>query len=506
MPDFSWVLYKKKMHQLTIFIDPALTADHGPEIHWAWRTLLTGIGYAWRVVDADAAECDITYTAAPETGPRARVRVSADPGRWRAPASFRLAGIAEYGDWALPFYDTDSSGAPFLAGAEQQLRIGRDIIFDFFWLATGQEEAAFPKNKHGHLDLTDTPYIDERALRRAMASGIGAGLERALLLQGLPSPMPRWPHGRRAAAAGTHDVDYPEVIRWLEPLRIIARQGPAGIAAARDVAAGRRTHWHFANWMQTEQRFGMRSAFYFVARKGSLAEYAAGTPDSFYDVRKPQFRALFAELRDAGFEVGMHASYRAFESCERFAAEKRLIESMSGGQVLGNRHHYWHLDPRDPEATLLIHEQIGLLYDASLFHDHYVGWRRGLCWPFFPFHRGERRALRTLQLPTAWMDDQAFGQRASNPGDPGEILRALVDRVAAQGGLMLANIHDYVYDHALFPGWSQLYFALLDDLAARGEFWMATPAQIARHWVDRAAALASASYGLDAEQQRQESP
>ncbi|HMO57687.1 MAG TPA: polysaccharide deacetylase family protein [Roseiflexaceae bacterium] len=484
------------MHQITISIDPVLLADHAAEITWAWRTLLTGIGYAWCESDDPAAACDIAYSADPNFRPQARIWLRAEPARWRTPATLRLAGVGAHGDWAVPQYAEQPDDQSFIVTAEQQVRIGRDVLFDFFWLTTGQEEASFNKNKHGYLDLADSPYQANLALRRAMASGIGVGLERALMLRSVPPPLPRWPHGRRAAACGTHDVDYPEVVRWLEPLRILARQGVGGLRAAAEVAGGRRNHWRFAEWMRAEERFGLRSAFYFVARKGSLIEYAAGTPDSFYDIRAPQFRELFARLRDAGFEIGMHASYRAYQSTARFAAEKQALEYASGGSILGNRHHYWHLDPHDPEATLLIHEKIGLLYDTSLFHDRYVGWRRASCWPFFPFHQGERRALKTLQIPTAWMDDQAFGARHCNPGEPADILRGLVDRVAAQGGVMCANIHDYVYDDTLFPGWSKLYLALLDDLSARGTFWLATPAQIARHWIDRATALERASHGL----------
>jgi hypothetical protein len=249
--------------------------------------------------------------------------------------------------------------------------------------------------------------------------------------------------------------------------------------------------------MALETSLGTRSAFYFVTRPGSLLEYATGTPDPFYDIGSRPFRELFRHLTEEGFEVGLQASYLAYRSKDKFAAERSRLEDLSGHPVVGNHHHYWHLDPSDVEQTLLIHEQVGLMYDASLIHDHYLGWRRGLSMPFFPFHQAQRRELSTLQIPTAWMDDQLFGMEAHNPGGRWDNLSALVRQVTKQGGCLHVDVHNYVYDDALFPGWAQTYRRLLEHVLDTGEFWFATPAEIAEHWIARYTSLVQASLGLE---------
>jgi hypothetical protein len=246
-----------------------------------------------------------------------------------------------------------------------------------------------------------------------------------------------------------------------------------------------------------EARYGARSAFYFVARKGSLREYASGTPDPFYDVTSPRFREAFRALREGGAEVGLHASYLAFESEERFAMERERLERAAAAPVRGNRHHYLHLDPRRPEDTLLLHERLGFAYDSTLGHDQYLGWRNGLALPFFPFHQGQRRQLKTLQLPFAWMDQQLLQYGDLNPGDPAELLRGLVSTTAEQGGCLVANIHDYTFDPELFPGWSRTYEELLAELSDRGDFWVETPGAVAEHWRSRAGEIEAASSGLE---------
>lgn len=415
------------------------------------------------------------------------------PHYWKRRTLMRLAGAGSADGFVYPVYAGEHGNDRLITNESGRLIIHRDIVFDVFWLLTGQEETHFPKNRHGHVDLTGTPYLEDQTLRKGLASGIGARFERLIGETGIPPGEPRWTHGKRAAAALSHDVDYPEVVRWLEPLRVVMRQGVRGLPAALDVLTGKRHHWQFDSWLALERAFDTPSVFYFVARQGSLREYALGTPDSFYDIRAPHFRRLFRTLIDAGCEIGLHSSYHAYASIEQFAREKRLLEEVASVPVVGNRHHYWHLDPANPEATLAIHEQLGFAYDASLTHDRYIGWRRGSCWPYFPLLQAERRELRTLQLPTGWMDSQLFLQRAANPGSPNEVLRALADQTAAQGGLLLVNVHDYVFDEALFPGWSATVRHLWEYLVARGDFWMATPAAIAAHWRHRYQRLLAAS-------------
>jgi hypothetical protein len=486
---------RRSVRRLRIAIDPRLAERHGPEIHWTWRLLLAGIGWAWEEVSLDSA-CDVAFVSEPAHAPRARLCIRANPVAWVQPAAYRLGSVSRHNGMACPGFEGEATAADLVQAGTGQVICQRDLIFDVFWLVTGQEERHWPKDRQGFFDLTGTATLREQVPRQALASQISVWLQKTLLDLGCPPPVPRWPHGKRAAASVSHDVDYPIVIRWLEPLRVVARQGWQGLGPALAVLTDGRSHWRFSNWVEMEKRLQTRSAFYFVARQGSLLEYATGTPDPFYDITSKRFRQMFRYLAEEGFEVGLQASYLAYQSREKLAAEKQRLEEVTGQPVVGNHHHYWHLNPNDVEDTLLIHEQVGLEYDSSLVHDRYLGWRRGLSQPFFPFHQAERRELRTLQIPIAWMDDQLFGQRTHNPGDRWELLRTLADRAAEQGGCLLVDVHNYVFDDTLFPGWAQTYGRLWEYLLDRGDFWFGTPTEIAEHWTARYTALVQASRGL----------
>jgi hypothetical protein len=487
------------VERLTIAIDEILTADHGPEIYWTWRVLLSGIGWAWEQVQLDSGrEIDIAYVLDAESAPAARLCIQADSKAWMCPGALRLDSVSSTSGLPMVRYKGYPPPSGVTRASNGQSLSLHDIVFDVFWLVTGQEERHWPQDQHGFYDLTDSPISAELLNRQALASEIERWVEELLSEAGLRPPIHRWPNGRRAAAIVGHDVDYPLVKRWLEPIRLLSRRGRGGLGPAFGVLAGRHTHWNFENWIALEDQLNIRSTFYFCARKGSVLEYALGVPDPFYGVGSKPFRRLFRRLHDAGFEIGLHSSYLAYQDLDKFVGEKAHLEDACEQEISGNTHHYWHLNPVDPEETLLMHEAAGLRYSISLVHDRYVGWRRCLSHPFYPYHEGERRELATLQIPLGWMDDQLFGRRRFNPGDRWTVLETLVDTVVRQRGCLVADVHNYVFDDILYPGWVELFRTLWGYLVDRSDFWFATARQAEEHWRLRHESVLSRSIGLEA--------
>lgn len=486
------------MKRLRVYVSPTLMGEWGPEVAWIWRTMLTGLGWPWQLTDCDAGDCHIAYSPRHEVSPPARLRVHADAGRWRSLSN------GPSGDCVSRLSQQILSAASdgWFALGDGAITCPYDFVSDCFALLTGSHERAWPVNRHGHFALPDSSdYRDALCLQLPVSTAFRK-LESALARCDLsPSPFPRWPAGKGWAASASHDVDYPVIVRWLEAVRALARRKRAAPRLALDILRGRRHHWHFESWIALEEQLGIRSAFYFAARQGSLIQYALGTPDPFYDVTSPRFASLVRRIEAAGFEVGLQASYRAMEDLAMFAAEKRALEAVLGHEVHGNRHHYWRMDPDDPELTLCMHEKIGLAYDCSLALEHHLGWRRGSAWPFWPYLADQRRPAGTLQLGTAWMDDQVFGHSNFNAiasaDDRAARLECLIEAAATAGGLLVADMHEYVFDEELFPGWLSTYERFWKTVRSRSDVWVATPAEIAAHWSQRAAAIqkVSTSFG-----------
>jgi hypothetical protein len=485
-----------KTKRIKILIDPKIKGIFGPEVCWVWRLLLTSLGYHWIETNAYDEDCDIAYLVDLSENKKSRLCIQADINIWQQRYHMRFENIGTSEELSFPVFEKQDYTLPTISKNNGRITCDRDIVFDVFWLVTGQEEKYFPKDKHGFFDLSGTAFLQKKVLRLALASNIASWIEKQLLNLGFITPVPRWPNKKKACACLSHDVDYPEIIRWLEPLHIILRQGLSGLHAAASVLAGTRTHWHFPSWIHEEKCLGVRSAFYFAARQGSLFQYASGIPDPFYNVKSKRFRNLFRSLSNEGFEIGLHASYLAYKSQDNFSMERRILQECSDQDVSGNRHHYWHLNPNDIESTLMLHEQIGLKYDTSLTHERYLGWRRGLSFPFFPFHQAQRRQLKTLQMPTAWMDDQLFGYLNHNPGNRLETLQKIIDKTAEHGSCIVVSVHNYVFDDTLFPDWRKTYLWFVKNLVDRSDFLIGKPEEIADHWIKRYSSIFNLSHGL----------
>ena len=305
------------------------------------------------------------------------------------------------------------------------------------------------------------------------------------------SGVPRWPDGRRAAIALSHDVDEPDRYALLRqaarPWRL--RRAPRTLAAEASRLARRRLRdddpeafWAFDELCALEAQNGFRSTFFFAVTPFHAPD---GTlEDVHYDVTALRYRRAMARLREVGFGIGLHAGYRSFEGPERFVRERLRLEDVSDGPIRGLRHHYWHLGPR-VAATLRAHEVAGFRYDSSLAFNDHVGFRRSAGLPFHPYDEAEERPLRTWQLPPFCMDGNLF----YGSDDVGAAVRTVaeqVDQIVSVGGFGSIDWHIQasVPRSVEFRPWGVAYGEILAMLAARDDVWVTSLEEV-HAWVER---------------------
>ncbi len=424
---------------IVIGVDPAL-AHSTPEIIYTLRTLLQIAGYGydlcWAGQDACPPSFDLYYGLAP------------------CPIPSRLAIPSSGRSLADPLRGVDPLRSPTsLDSAIDGDRFSTDVIFTAFWLLIGAHEPRVPSNRWGDLDLRGSSFLASGALQDPFVSKLGATLRAFFNSEGIPSLRSPW----RGAGSGpafvfSHDVDYPEMIKWIECLRLLRGRGFRAWPSIRGVLRGTNHFWTFQEWVDFERTLGGHPTFYFMARPGSLLQYALGTPDDFYDIRTDRFRTLFQSLMDQGAEVGLHASFHAHRSVAQLAAEKTRVEEVAGRPILGNRHHYWHLDPAAPHETWRKLAEAGLLYDSSLGLEAYPGFRRGICHPFRPFDPKIRQEIPLVQLPVAWMDDH-FDRRLVRNGiqDPDAYAANLLAAAQSTDGVVIVDYHSRGMNADFYP-------------------------------------------------------
>ena len=375
-------------------------------------------------------------------------------------------------DGVIRFDVVDAIAA--LLGDEPHQRIGVDRL-----------------DAHGRLGYADsapaTAGFGSRPIVNEYVELIGSTLALRLGVLGRP----RWPEGKRAVIALSHDVDAPDRYALLgsavRPWRLRKQprsyvRGALALGARWLKDEDRDDFWLFDDVMASEAAFGFRSTFFFSTVPFHSTR---GHPlDVQYDVGQRRYRRMLASLQDHGFEVGLHASYRAHEREAWMAEERDSLGRLAGSPIAGIRHHYWHLGPDIP-ATLRSHEQAGFDYDSSLAFNDAVGFRRSVALPFHPYDPSMRRALRTREIPTFCMDGNLF-YTSDDVEAAVSSVDAMVEQIVSVGGVGSIDWHiqtSYPRNRE-FRAWGEAYQSILERLAARSDVWVDTLGAV-NDWVAR---------------------
>ena len=153
------------------------------------------------------------------------------------------------------------------------------------------------------------------------------------------------------------------------------------------------------------------------------------------------------------------------------------LETITGTRPVGMRTPSWDYSG----ATLKIARELGLLYDSSLFADDD---------PYEILDHGAATGI--VELPVEWIRDDAvyfmmnrFGAQRpyTPPTDVLDIFRREFDGAHEEGGLFLLTMHPHItgYRSRIF-----ILDELLAHIAAKGDCWIATHAEIARYCAEQA--------------------
>ena len=451
----------------------ALVVDTpSPRALWVLDHVLRSTGYRASIVDRAAAadRPHLAYGGPGPAGPR---------GVWivEAPAAIDWPELLDGG------LDPGSHGQ----------RIEHDLVHAIGELLTDAVHATTEeRDDHGRLphaaSWSVTSGVGDRPVVDLYVRFIGAVIAAVARVE----PAPHWPEGRDACVVLSHDVDEPDryaLVRHLRrPWRL--RRAPRTLVTEALRLATRRpsdpdpgAYWVFPELIELEARHGFRSTHFFAVtpfhdRGGSLEDVA-------YDAGDGRYRRAMAELRTAGCGIGLHAGYRSHERPGRFSHERHVLEEASGGEVLGLRHHYWHLGP-DVPATLRAHEAAGFRYDSSIAFNDHVGFRRSAGLPYRPFDPVEARPLATWQMPPFCMDGNLF-YASDNVEAAVATVSSVVDEIAAVGGFGAIDWHIQasVPRSVEFHGWGVAYEEILSMLAARPGMWVTSHEEVLGWLEDR---------------------
>ena len=194
---------------------------------------------------------------------------------------------------------------------------------------------------------------------------------------------------------------------------------------------------------------------------------------NFVPERYPIDQSLIAELKERGFEVGIHGlkhDGKLFSSRNEFERRAKLINKyLKAFGAVGFRTPLTHRNPEWMQA-------LEIEYDLSFFDtDPFEPTPGGTMsvWPFFIGH--------FVELPYTLVQDYTLTSVLGETSP--RLWLEKVDFIKEFHGMALLNSHpDYLKDSKTF----RIYVEFLETMKKNREYWHALPRDVARWWKSRA--------------------
>lgn len=215
-------------------------------------------------------------------------------------------------------------------------------------------------------------------------------------------------------------------------------------------------YWNFEDIMDTEERLGVRSTFFFL---NESMQFQLFKPANWklslgrYDVNDIKVADVIKKLDTNGWEIGLHGSYLSYKNHDLLVREKRILEDIVGHEVIGIRQHYLNWN----EHTWGHQNAAGFKYDSSLGYSDRVGYYNDICKPF------RHATMSLVEFPLAIMDICYLQTKERS-----EALKRVIKQTEFEQGVLVLNWHGDNWDEREFPDYKKEYIDLIKLLKDTG--------------------------------------
>ncbi len=340
----------------------------------------------------------------------------------------------------------------------------------FFWLSGWQEYTTAARDRHARFPHAASLQARLGTTTRPLVDGYREMLAARLRAHGLPTQRQRW-GAHDWLLCPTHDIDY---LRKWRPGMIYREGVEYFLLNYRHVSVGERVR-RLGRFAADFARPGdvYRGAFARmqaeVQQRGGTATYflkagATSDQDVDYSLTSRYAQRKLAELKAAGFEIGLHPSYHAHTHARHLQAERDRLVAAAGAPVSVRQHYLrW-----EAQRTPRLQQQAGFLIDSTLGFAEHEGFRNSTCRPFQLFDIGENAPLDLWEMPLALMESALFNRRMLEGEAAWEATRHILDTCRRFGGACVMLWHNVLWDELDHLGWGAHFLRTLDYAKAEG--------------------------------------
>ncbi len=351
------------------------------------------------------------------------------------------------------------SGIPRLFPLEQLESLGFDLLSAAFYLASAyayyQTNATDDHQRHDEnalftfqRELSDYPYVHHYA--GYLAERLRPQLPYALSLPG-PDVHITW------------DIDHAWAYRhrglWKQLRGIggdLKHRGLSGLSQRAQTLAGFQLDPFFTFPLIEKHSPKTCTTFFFPINGTSKW-------DSPYKASNTAYQSLIKDIRDSGFDIGLHPSYYAGFYPNLLKQEKQQLATILGKPITQSRQHF--LRYRIPDTFKAL-ETEGIEHDYSLTPISSNGFLTGMARPYTWFDLSENQQGALTLQPTMVMDRSLRTYQGLTPAEGVQQLETIKERCWDSGGTFTVLLHnETLSNQGEWAGWQEHLLDWLGNLA-----------------------------------------
>jgi hypothetical protein len=203
---------------------------------------------------------------------------------------------------------------------------------------------------------------------------------------------------------------------------------------------------------QLDKKYNLKPIYFWLL--GNHSEH-----DKNINWQNRTFQNLIRHLAKT-HQMGLHPSYLSNDNDETLTMEKNRFETITKLPLSISRQHYLKLRLPETYQRLI---KLGVEADYSMGYSDDIGFRAGLCTPFFWFDLVENKTTDLLIYPFAVMEVTLKEYLKLEPDEALAHVKQLVDEVKAVEGNFVSLWHNSTLSNTdEWQGWQQLYIDMIE--------------------------------------------
>ena len=212
-----------------------------------------------------------------------------------------------------------------------------------------------------------------------------------------------------------------------------------------------------------EEKLKVNSTFFFLTNHNKIDKIK----NADYQLKEKYIQNIMCNIKSVNSEIALHGSYKTHDNLKKIKHDLTFLNQ----ETKGNRFHFlqWEMG-----KTPLIIEKSELAYDTTLGFQEQIGFRNGICTPFYLYNFKDEKAYNFLEIPLNIMDCSLAFENYMNINSKNVIktITPMINEIKKFEGALTINWHNTFFSDYTNKNWGEIYTEIINICKAKNSIFV----------------------------------